>query len=291
MLSLDDQASLQKVFSTSQSFLILLRSQPSFDQVAAALALTMALQAAKKQVHLTCEQKLGPSHLALVGGDLVHQEVGNHSLQISFDYSEEMVENVSYNIDQQNKKFNLIVRPRKGFSGLDPTTVQYTHVGIDADTIIMIGITSFEQIQMMYAQDEAAFTQSHTIAINRQQTTFAETNIDVSTLTSTCEWMVELIKLWQLPMSSDVATDLLAGIESSTDAFRHASVTAETFEIIAQLMRLGAKRIRLSAAQQSSTSSLAQAFAQKLPTSALTPMPAAPKPPIQMPSQWSPPTR
>jgi nanoRNase/pAp phosphatase (c-di-AMP/oligoRNAs hydrolase) len=291
MLSSDEQSALSDLFQKSTSILVILKSNPSFDQTAAAISLTMMLQAAKKQCHLACEQKLGDSFSLLSGFELVNQSVGNQSLQISFDYSENMVENVSYSIDQTGKKFNLVIRPKKGHHGLDPTTVEYAQVGIDADAIFLIGVTAFDQIQKFYDQDEAAFTQAHTVSINKQVATFAQTNIDVTQYTSTCEWLIHLVDLWKVQLTSEVATNLLAGIESSTDTFRHTSVTADTFQLIANLMRAGAKRLKLSASQQSSTSSLAQAFASKqIPN--LTPLPADPaKPQPFMPSQWSPPAR
>lgn len=288
MFTVEDQASLQKTFQTAQSYLIILRSNPSFDQTAVALALTMLLQAAKKQCHLACEKKLPEAFKTLSGFELVNDQVGNQSLQVSFDYSEDMVENVSYNIDQANRKFHLIVKPKRGHHGLDPTTVEYSQVGIDADAIFLIGVTAFDQIQSFYEQDENAFTQAHTVAVNRQATTFAQTNIDTSVYTSNSEWLITLVGLWQLPLTSEVATNILAGIESATDSFRHASVTADTFQIIADLMRAGAERLKLTPAQQSSTSSLAQAFAQK---SATPVAPTSVKPKMQMPSDYTPPAR
>jgi nanoRNase/pAp phosphatase (c-di-AMP/oligoRNAs hydrolase) len=298
MISAEDQASLQKTFQTAQSYLIILRSDPSFDQAASALALTLLLQNAKKQTHLACEKKLPDTFNILHGFELVNENVGNHSLDISFDYNENMVENVSYNIDQENKKFHLIVKPRRGFRSLDPTTVEYSQVGIDADVIFLIGVSSFDQIHHFYLQDESAFTQAHTIALNRQETTFAKTNINTTSYTSICEWLITLIGLWQLTLTSEVATNILAGIEFSTDSFRHLSVTADTFQIVAELMRAGAKRLQLTARLQSSNSSLAQAFSKSQSLTsplaqafAQTSPPPAQNPPQQVPSNYSPPAR
>lgn len=287
MISAEDQASLQKTFETAHSYLIILRSDPSFDQTATALALTMLLQNAKRQVHLACEKKLPDAFKVLSGFDLVNENVGNQSLDISFDYSEEMVENVSYNIDQANKKFHLIVKPKRGHHGLDPTTVEYSQVGIDADAIFMIGVTSFDQIENFYAQDEAAFTQATTIALNRQDTAFSQVNINTADYTSTSEWLITLIGLWKQQLNSDIATNILAGIESSTDSFRHASVTADTFQIVAELMRSGARRLKLAAGTQSSTSSLAAAFSK----ATAKPVEQKPVPAQFNPSQYSPPAR
>ncbi|MEO8581919.1 MAG: hypothetical protein ABI425_05100 [Patescibacteria group bacterium] len=288
MFSAEDQASLQKTLQTAQSYLIILRSNPSFDQAAAAFALTTLLQSAKKQCHLACERKLPDAFNTLSGFDLVNENVGNQSLDITFDYNEDMVENVSYNIDQATQKFHLIVKPKRGHHGLDPTTVEYSQVGIDADAIFLIGVSSFDQIKNFYEQDETAFTQAHTIAVNRQVTTYAQTNVDTSEYTSNSEWLITLVGLWQLPLTSELATNILAGIESATDSFRQASVTADTFQIVADLMRAGAHRLKLAPTQQSSTSSLAAAFAKKPNTSVIS---QSVKSQVQMPSQYNPPTR
>lgn len=287
MISAEDQVSLQKTFQTARSYLIILRSNPSFDQAATALALTILLQSAKKQCHLACEKPLPDTFKVLSGVELINENVGNQSLDICFDYSEEMVENVSYNIDQANKKFHLIVKPRRGHHGLDPTTVEYSQVGIDADVIFMIGVSSFDQIPNFYAQDETAFTQAHTIALNRQESTFAQTNVNTNEYTSISEWLITLIGLWQLPLTSDVSTNILAGIESSTDSFRHASVTADTFQIVAELMRAGAHRLQLSPAATSSNSSLAQAFSK----ATAKPVEPTPVQPQYVPSEYTPPAR
>lgn len=292
MQTTDYQAALEKIFPTAQSFLIILRSNPSFDQAATALSLATLLQDAKKSCHLACEQNLPDSLKVLSGSTLVTQSVGNQSLDVIFDYDENAVENVSYNIDQANKKFHLVIKPKRGHRGLDPTTIEYAQIGIDADVIFLIGVSSFDQMKAFYSQDELAFTRAHTIAVNRQVTSFAQTNIDTSGYTSNSEWLITLIGLWKLTITSDVATNILAGIESATDSFRHASVTADTFQIIAELMRSGAKRLQLTPAQASSNSILAQAFAQK-PKPAVTSTPVNPlvSPPAQGSLGYAPPAR
>jgi nanoRNase/pAp phosphatase (c-di-AMP/oligoRNAs hydrolase) len=45
------------------------------------------------------------------------------------------------------------------------------------------------------------------------------------------------------PVSPDMATNLLFGIEVETNGLRSHSVTAEMFDMVAKLMKLGAKRV------------------------------------------------
>ena len=46
----------------------------------------------------------------------------------------------------------------------------------------------------------------------------------------------------RLPVNVDTASNLLAGLEQATNNFQNQSVTADTFEVAAHLLRLGARR-------------------------------------------------
>jgi len=287
MLQQEEITSIITAYQNASSYLIILRPSPTFDQVASAVALTFALQDQKKIVQIACSEPLGNQFQQIVGVERVQQSLGNRSLEVTFDYSEEMVENVSYNVDQANKKFHLVIRPKKGFRTIDPDTVEYSHVGIDADVIFLFGVGSFADIQDFYSQDEQAFHQANTIAINKTPTNFANTNIDVNGHSCVSEMMTKLLTSLELPVSSDAATNLLSGLETTTDSFKHYSVTADTFETVAQLMRHGAKRLRVqstTATNGFSKNPLAEAFAKAQPK-------PQSKPAMQLPSQYSPPAK
>lgn len=265
-MSQDDFSSIQHIFNSSQSFLIILHPQPTFDQVATALALHLSLQHQKKEVSIACAEPMKVEMGNLVGVDQITTEVGNRSLRVTFDYVEEMVEHVGYDIDKENNKFYLLIRPQKGHRPLDPTTVQYSHVGIDAETIIMVGVHSFDDIQEFYASEEQSFRDAHTVAINKGSTSFANSSLTASGYTSLSEMVGQMMKQFEWEMNSDIATNLLAGIEQATDSFRQFSVSADTLELSAKLMRDGARRLRLQSgdsAHTAQTSSLAQAFANQ----------------------------
>ena len=54
--------------------------------------------------------------------------------------------------------------------------------------------------------------------------------------------MVSLLKESGLGLDTDIATNLLAGIEEASGNFTNPEVTAETFEKVAQLLRAGGQR-------------------------------------------------
>lgn len=264
----EDLSQFQDAYHSSQTFLIILRSHPSFDQVSAGLALHLALQYKKKEVHTICETPMKVECGNLVAVDQVKSDIGNKSLRISFEYSEESVENVSYDIDKEHNQFHLVVRPRKGHRSLDPSTVQYSNIGLDADMIFMIGVNGYEDIQTYYESEEQVFHQAHTIAIAKSQINFAQRNFVLENVPSYSQISAEIIHKLQLEVNSDIATNLFAGLEHATEGFHHYSVNAETFELCASLMRNGARRIKAGGSQShtqqgSDTASLAKAFAKK----------------------------
>lgn len=266
MLEQEDISAIQKALLSARSVVLILRSSASYDQVASAVALAFSLSEHKKNVQLACPEQLGTQFQSIIGSDRIQTALGNRSLQITFEYSPEMVENVSYNVDQVANKFHLVVRPKKGHRTIDPETIEYSHVGLDAEVIFLFGISAFSDIEEYYQQDEQAFHQAHTIAITSEQTNFANTNVDVSGHSCVSELTARLIMALSLPLTGELSTNLLSGIEMSTDAFRHSNVTAMTFETVASLMRNGGKRLRLSLQTQASATTgsknpLAQAFA------------------------------
>ena len=59
---------------------------------------------------------------------------------------------------------------------------------------------------------------------------------------STSELVASLIKESGLPVNEDIATNLLSGIEEQSKSFQSSEVTADTFEIFADLLKLGGRR-------------------------------------------------
>src|SRR5687767_7995773 len=98
----------KELLQSANSVIILLPSQPDTDSLVAGLSLYQSLKSAGKT------SVIGSSNLAtnqpqIEGQNEIKTNIGNQKLVVSFDYKEENVENVSYDIDEQNKKFNLII--------------------------------------------------------------------------------------------------------------------------------------------------------------------------------------
>lgn len=267
MLSSDEVSLLQDYYSKANSFLILLSPQHSFDQVAAALSLHLLLQNQKKAVEVICPQPMRVEFNTLVGVDQVKTTLGNHTLRVSFPYEASEVENVSYNLDKEMGQFHLLIKPPKGHRPPDPTQVEYSHVGVDADMVFLIGVQDWADILKFYESEEQELKNANSVAFNHQRSTFANANLEAQQHSSYCECLYDMARQLELPLSSDIATNLFAGASQATNKFQTPRVSAETFDFCAKLLRAGARRIKTASAtpqQKQEVSGLAEAFAKQL---------------------------
>ncbi len=234
---------LKQDLSTLKKSLILLSSTPNIDSVAAALGLAIALKRKGVDVQVACSADMRVEFSRLVGVDEVRKKIGNRNLVVSFDYSEEKVEKVSYNISEDGKKFNLVISPKSNAAPLDPATVAFDYSGAESEVTFIVGASTFEEIGPIYEEERNAIEASKTVAFTLFPTqTYANFHVDAQGYSSISELIAVSCHELGLELDSDSASNLLFGIESITQGLATPVVTADTFETVAVLMRAGARR-------------------------------------------------
>ncbi len=240
-----DFSPLANVLPTAQSVVCFIHPQATYDAVAAALSISMAVREAGKSCEVICEEPMRVEYNYLVNIDQVIQEAGNRDLVISFDYNDEQVDKVSYNIDDENKRFELIVSPKSGAQPLNPQTVQFARTGLAADVIFLFGYHSFDEMGAVYEREKSAIERAYTIAFTQNKITpFAKLHVALRAESySYSEMTYSMIRQLQLgQVNEDMATNLLSGIEYATERLFQANLPARVFETVAQLMRAGGRR-------------------------------------------------
>src|SRR3989344_7827180 len=122
-----DLKPLVEAFGSAKSLLVVTPGSANLDITAAALGLGVALKEAGKNVIMGSTGKPVVEQSRLVGIDQVAQKLGNRNLVISFEYIQDAIEKVSYNVE--GKKFNLVIQHKEGGRSLDPTNVSYAYEG------------------------------------------------------------------------------------------------------------------------------------------------------------------
>jgi len=226
---------LQPILNSSQTVFILLPQKLNLDLVAAGLSLFLSLEKAGKKVSIFCSSPMTVEFSSLIGVDRVKNQLEGKNLVISFDYIEDSVERVSYNIE--NNKFNLVIQPKEGYSPLSPQKVQYSYAGANADLFLVVGTDSLEELGEIYRINKKTIDEGRVMGFNIQgfQTS------------GWCELTANLIAGFNLPIDEDIATNLLTGIEKETNGFSSEKSGPGSFEAAAFCLRAGGRRAQRQA--------------------------------------------
>lgn len=244
MFTSDQLDQVSALVNEATSILLIFPSQASFDTMAATGSLAQSFSAlGDKDVQVVTPTERGVQ-TELFGEQQVRSELGNKTLQVSFPYTPEKVDKVSYNIDDENNRFYLTVQPQKGEKPLDYHDLEYAYVGAEADLIILVGVSSYDSLENLYFGYEDMFKDTTVISLNTYETSMGNIKLNASGMTSLSEAVTMLARVLNLPLSGEVATNLLSGIEQTTQNFSSYSATADTFESVAYLMRQGARRVK-----------------------------------------------
>ncbi|KKR31437.1 MAG: hypothetical protein UT63_C0070G0006 [Candidatus Gottesmanbacteria bacterium GW2011_GWC2_39_8] len=220
-------------------------ANPTFDSLASALALYLALNNGDRNAVVVSQNPATVEISHLVGADKIQNNLGgsDKNLVVSFPYQEGSIEKVSYNIE--NETFNLIIEPREGYPSLSPDNVNYSYGGGGLfDTIITLGVPTFNDLGSLYTGNEGFYNDKPIINIDYHfnNNKYANVNIVDANATSVSEMTVQFVKDMALPLDIDIATNLLAGITEMTNNFTNVR-GGKTFEMVAHLYNAGAKRL------------------------------------------------
>lgn len=228
------------LISSANSILILLSDRPSFDQVAAALSLYLSLRGIKDAV-VSSPKPMTVEFNRLVGVNKITQELGNKNLTISFkDYPAENIERVS--ADVEGSQFKLTVIPKAGLTSPQREQVELSSSGVASDLVILVGGNNDSDFSSLNREDLSGAKIVH-VGIKQL---LASPNKGIMSFTlpvsSLSELITILIKESSLTLDGDSATNLIAGIEEASNNFTGEAVSADTFEVFANLLRSGGQR-------------------------------------------------
>ena len=264
MFTPDQMQQLSSLVTDAASILLIFPSKASFDVQASVCAMAQSLAQGRDVQVVTPD--LQAFDQSIFSGTQVRDELGNKTLQVSFPYTPEKVDKVSYNIDDDNQRFFLTIQPQKGVKPLDHHELEFAYVGADADLIILMGVSNYESLEQLYFGYEDMFKDTTVVSLNTYETAVGTVKLNATGMSSLSEAVARLIQQLQLPLSSEAATHLLSGIEQSTQNLSSLSATADTFETVALLLRQGARRIkRTPTVMQQSPAALPQPKESGLP--------------------------
>lgn len=251
-------------FKSAKSVYVVIGADPTYDMVAAGLVLADLAQSAGKQVQIACPTPMLVEFGSLVGVEKISDKLGNKNLVISMAYQPDQVEKVSYAISEDGQRFNLIISAASGVSALDPSTISYTLTGAESDLVFLIGVENTNDLRELYEKDRLFFDGCFSLSINFSQSQMlARHHLVIRDQSSFSEAVAWMSTHFSYEPKEDMATNLLSGIEDETKGFTSNETSADTFEIVAKLMKAGGVRIpRRSAEEQAAAQANAQGWFQ-----------------------------
>lgn len=233
---------LKKDLDQANSILVLLPPEPDESLVSSSLGLFLSLQDLGKKTQIGCSN-LNQSNLSkLPGLDNIKSSIGAQNLIINFQFKEEDLDKVDYDADDQGN-FQLMIKPKSGSLPPDTKNINYTYSGAEADLVIVLGINSLEELGKLYSDEKKFLDQATIISLNKDSrpASFATHNLHTNSATSMAEIVSFLLLKTQTKPTQEAANILLKEIYSTTNNLSTPRITADTFEIIASLVRNGAK--------------------------------------------------
>lgn len=245
MMTAESLSTISTLVNGAHTVCVFFPEKASHDVILSAVTFARGLRSLGINVTVSTPGLIAEKMKQFAGVDEVTHELGNKNLDVSFPYTEEHVDKVSYHIDEESQTFHLVVQPRKGAKPLDSSLVTYTLTGADADLIFTFGVDNLEDLGALYVGYEQLFEQTSIVSIHNYETSYGTVKLNITGSASYAEVVAYILQELAVEIDGETATNLLAAIESATNTFKSLTVTAQTFEIAGKLLAIGARRVRL----------------------------------------------
>jgi hypothetical protein len=286
----------------ANSVYVLLGTRQTADTVGSSLALAQGIKSLGKTVFIASPKPISGAYAQFDGASQVAQEIGNRNLIITLALNNtDDIDKISYNVNEEEKTFNLVVQPRSDAQPIGSDNVKFSYSGAQADVVIMVGVASTQELGFFYEQEKKLFEAATTIALSPAfSQKFATHTHELNQGESIAEAAKNILEQLQVSFNAVMATNLLAGIDEVTNKLQNPSTTPEMFEAVGSLIRSGGKRMfdMPSLNQKPVAQNPTPAVQSQPETSAPTPAKAtpqenrsqngeaAPKSEIQVPQDW-----
>lgn len=246
-------AQVKTLLPGAQNILILLPPEAGIDQLAAGLALYLSLEQIKKNVAIATEGIIRVGHTQLFGvgqiqnkippsssGDLVLTLGGVVVPGPNGQEGALPLEKMDYQASGSDLKLIFRVKPGQKF---EPTFITPQYEGGKFDLIFVIGAQNLQSLGNLYQNNQAVFSQTHLVNIDNQANSqFGTTNVVDPQSSSLSEIMGQVLPSLQLPIETDISSNILSGIFEATNNLQSPNVGAETYEIVAQSLKAGGQK-------------------------------------------------
>ncbi|MBF8249548.1 MAG: hypothetical protein HW400_149 [Candidatus Levybacteria bacterium] len=241
-----DNIMLEKIkdlLANNEKIGITVGKNPGVDEMAAALALYLALSETKKEISVVCPTDPIVEVSSLVGIDKVKKSfAGDESgdLTVTFPYKEGEIEKISYTLEEG--KLNILVKAGVDGLSFNEKDVEFRRKGTAPGLVFVVGTPRISDLGTAFEMEVLKDSKIINIDYKPENQGFGDVPLLGKNASSVSELMANFISSLDLKMDEDIASNLLAGIIGATDNFQSANTSPLAFETAAMLLKKGAVR-------------------------------------------------
>lgn len=241
---------LKNLLPSAKNILIALPANADIDKLSAGLALFLILEAAGKEISIVCEDTIRVGQSYLFGIDHIQKtlpstEGGNLTISLEGVASSDGTIPALEKLDwfAQDNNLNLVFHVLSGQT-FQPTKIVPHYQGSGYNLVFVIGAANLDSLGSIYRQNQQKFSGVHIVNIDTQSanTGFGQTNVLDTNTSCLSEVMTNLIADLGYSLDADTASNLLAGVFESTANLTNPQVNADTYMVMANLLRAGGKK-------------------------------------------------
>ena len=222
---------------SAENILVALSKNPSVDEMAGAIGLTLALDGAGKHATAIYSGQT-PDVLRFLNPDETFEADTNSLQDFIIALNKEKADHLRYKVEGDYVR--VYITPYK--TRISEQDLEFSHGDFNVDLVVALNIETAENLDAALSEYGRIMHDATSINITTGQAgNFAELLWSDPAKSSVCEMLVGLLSaMKEVKFEKDIATALMTGIVAATDRFSNDRTTPETMGVAAQLMRDGA---------------------------------------------------
>lgn len=232
MIDVDALPRLRELLGKEENITIFVSKNPDLDSMAAATALYLSFLKAGKKTNIVCPTEPIVELSSLVGINKVSKMINSNGrdLTIILPYQKGKIEKISYNIE--NDKIHLVVKAGEEGLGFDKEDIIFSKTGGELTGLIFLVGVSNPSVDLNNLYSEEILKSAKVVNISD----FTQGASSISEIIAT------ILNSLSAPLDVDIAQNLMSGIIFATNNLQNEEVTPVAFEMVAFLLKYGAKR-------------------------------------------------
>ncbi len=240
-----DNLALRQVKETIEKYNnigIVIGENPSLDSVASALSFYLSLIKFGKNVSIVSSTNPIVEFSHLVGINKIKTNFSGEGgdLTVSFPYKEGEIEKASYTLE--NGYLNIIVKASEQGLSFSERDVKFTRSGSFPELVFIIGTQKLSDLGQLFNAQAFKNTTVINIDNSKENQKFGDIVLVSERFSSVSEIIANLILGLSLKIDTDIAQNLMQGIQNGTGNFQNPNTSPLAFEMAGFLIRNGASR-------------------------------------------------